>query len=389
MNETSRPPERKGAGLAPGISAILDPAGVSRPSRAYRKVEVVLALTGILAMMLATEAGPATWGLLAFVASLATLFLVDFALRLWVAPLQRAELSPALARWAWLRTGRACICLLSCAPLAAALPLGWQPDGAPLLAVLWCLRLARYSRGVEVLVAVLIREREAIRAVLVVFLSFLMGFAVLGYLAEREAQPAHFGTLPKALWWTITTITTTGYGDAVPGTVAGRILAGFAMTSGIVVFGLFAGILATGFSQEVRRREFLQAWDLVHQVPMFHEVGAGTMAELANLLRPQDVAARTVITRRGQAGDCMYFIVSGGVEVLVEPMPVRLGPGDFFGEIALVTGGTRTATVIATDDTSLLVLDVADFRALASNRGELHAIIKREAERRLADIEPG
>jgi voltage-gated potassium channel len=155
------------------------------------------------------------------------------------------------------------------------------------------------------------------------------------------------------------------------------------MICGITVFGLLAGILATGFSNELRRRDFLRNWDLVAQVPFLHDVGPGTIADLANLLRPREVPARTVLARRGQVGDCMYFIVQGEVEALIKPKPHVMGPGDFFGEIALLTGGPRTATVVTLTQCRLLVLDIADFRAIAASRPELLAVIQTEADRRL------
>ena len=108
----------------------------------------------------------------------------------------------------------------------------------------------------------------------------------------------------------------------------------------------------------------------------------GTIADLASLLRPRELPPRSVVAKRGSAGDCMFFIVSGEVEIQVEPKPVRLGGGEFFGEMALVTGATRNATVVTTEATRLLVLDIADFRALASAKPELLDVIHQEAERR-------
>jgi voltage-gated potassium channel len=118
-------------------------------------------------------------------------------------------------------------------------------------------------------------------------------------------------------------------------------------------------------------------------VPFFSRVGAATIAEVARLLRPRDAAAGAVIVRRGQPGDSMYFVVEGEVEVQLRPQPVRLGPGEFFGEIALITGGPRTATVLATQPTRLLALELADFRGLAASRPELTEVIDAEARRRL------
>jgi voltage-gated potassium channel len=210
----------------------------------------------------------------------------------------------------------------------------------------------------------------------------LLTGAVLEFLVERGAQPDHFNSVPQTLWWAMTTLTTTGYGDMVPVTHPGRVIAGGLMISGLIVFGLLAGILATGFAAEMKRRDFLRNWDLVAKVPMFRDVGPGTIADLANLLRPRELPGRTVVARKGSAGDCMFFIVDGEVEIQVMPGPVRLGDGQFFGEMALVTGATRNATVVTTVSTRLLVLDIADFRALASAKPELLAIIQQEAGRR-------
>jgi voltage-gated potassium channel len=165
-------------------------------------------------------------------------------------------------------------------------------------------------------------------------------------------------------------------------------VAGLVMISGIAVLALFAGILASGFAAEIRRRDFLAAWDMVARISFLRDLGATTIAEVARLLRPQEVSAGAVVMRRGQPGDCMFFIVSGRLEVQVEPRPVMLGDGDFVGEMALITGEPRTATVIAREHSELLALDLADFRELAGRYPELANAIQKEAAKRSGSMKP-
>jgi voltage-gated potassium channel len=106
------------------------------------------------------------------------------------------------------------------------------------------------------------------------------------------------------------------------------------------------------------------------------------IADVARLLRARDYPARAVIVRRGERGDCMYFIASGEVEVRLRPEAVRLGPGEFFGEIALLTGGPRNATIAAVQPCTLLTLDIVDFRQLLGRQPELARVVNEEAERR-------
>ena len=82
---------------------------------------------------------------------------------------------------------------------------------------------------------------------------------------------------------------------------------------------------------KAKLREFLLTWELVAKVPFFHNIGASLIAEVARLLRPRDYPAGAIVMRRGQPGDCMYFVASGEVEVQLNPEPVILGPGEFFG----------------------------------------------------------
>jgi voltage-gated potassium channel len=272
--------------------------------------------------------------------------------------------------------------LLGTLPGALALAIG--PRQASLAGFVWAFKLVRYAPALASLQRVISDSRRALLSVLLGFCIVLLLSASLAYLLERTAQPEVFGSIPAALWWAIVTLTTTGYGDVIPMTPLGRVLAGIDMVSGIIVFALWAGILATGFAEETRRREFLRTWDLVAKVPFFHDIGATVIADVARLLRPREFPARAVIVRRGQPGDCMYFVASGEVEVQLQPRQVLLGPGAFFGEVALLTGGPRNATIIATQSCTLLTLDILDFRELLGRQPDLARIIHEEAKRRLA-----
>lgn len=279
-------------------------------------------------------------------------------------------------------TGPGIIDLFSIVPVPLALLLGASPETAWLLATLWLLKLAPVVPGLSLLRRVVEQEARPLASVCVLFLIVLLLAAVALYVLEGATQPTSFGSLPRALWWAVTTLTTTGYGDAVPETSLGRMVAAIVMVCGLGLFGLWAGILATGFAAEHRRRDFVRNWDLVTSVPFLRNLNAPAIIELTRLLRRLDLPERNVVVRRGRPGDCMYFIASGEVEVRVEPQPIRLGAGSFFGEIALLQGGLRTATVVTTMPTTLLILEVSDFRAFTAHHPELARTVENEAARR-------
>ena len=169
----------------------------------------------------------------------------------------------------------------------------------------------------------------------------------------------------------------------------GRLIAGLVMICGLGVFGLWAGILANGFADEHRRRNFVQNWELITRVPFLQNLDPPAVITLTRMLRRIDLAPRIVVVRRGRPGDCMYFIASGEVEVEIEPRPIRLGPGSFFGEIALLKDTNRTATVTTAAASTLLVLEVSDFRDFMAHHPELAKTIAEEGMRRAAAIAGG
>jgi len=173
-----------------------------------------------------------------------------------------------------------------------------------------------------------------------------------------------------------------GYGDVVPITPLGRLVAAVVMICGLGVFGLWTGILATGFAAETRRDNFLKTWDSVSKVPFFQTLDPSAIAEITHMLRRLEVPARTAVIRRGRAGDCMYFIAAGEVEVDLPGKKVTLGEGAFFGEMALLGNNLRSANITTKRVSRLLVLDLVDFRMLMARHPDLAETIDVEARRR-------
>jgi voltage-gated potassium channel len=370
------------------LRELLDPDTPSRAGRLFRLWNFGAVAAGLVVAMASSVdtvwAGPARPWLVAVGAILLASYVATYSLRLLVAGDEQVieGESAARSRWRYAVSPMGIVDLMAFLPMALGFALDLPAQQVLLLAAVWVFKLLRYSEGLTILSRVIRLEREPLTGVLLAFLIMLFLAATLAHLIERDAQPDAFGSLPKSLWWAITTLTTTGYGDAVPITALGRTLAGLVMMCGILVFALWAGILATGFSEEVRRREFLRTYDLVQKVPFFQDLGASLLAEVARLLKPREFASGATVVRRGQAGDCMYFIASGEIEVRTEPRSLRLHAGSFFGEIALLTGGPRTATAVAVKHNTLLILDIADFRDLAARRPELAKAIQEEGARR-------
>jgi voltage-gated potassium channel len=373
------------AALRQRVAALLDPTSRRFGARLVRTINIAIIVAGLSGVILASDAGSGSGQDLLVVVPLAA-FALEYLVRLWVVPdmgIGQGD-SAGRVRRRWMVSGRGLVDLMGAVLIPAAWIAGVPATEAEMFGVLWVFKLARYSQGLAVLWRVICLEAEPLIGVLFAFLVVLLCAAVLAHLLEGTVQPAVFGTVPKALWWTIVTLTTTGYGDVTPITVPGRMLAGVVMMCGIIVFALWAGILATGFAQEMRRRAFLKTWDLVARVPLFQNVGATVIADVAQRLRSREVDRGSVVVRRGEVGDCMYFIVSGDIVVQTTPTTsFHLKDGDFFGELALITGARRSATAVAVRPSQLLMLDIADFRDLAARYPDLTAAIHREAERRM------
>jgi len=300
------------------------------------------------------------------------IFTIEYGLRVWVAAdyPPYSHLRPLMARWKFISSALGVIDLLAVLPFWFALIVPVDLRAFLVFRVVRFLKLARYSAGMNSLLEALYAERRALFGCFVMLVGSALFAASVMYLIERNAQPDKFGSIPDAMWWAIVTLGTIGYGDVVPITPLGRVVAGITIFVGLIMIALPVGIVATAFSQQIHRRDFIVTWSMVARVPLFADLKASDIGDIMQLLRAQYVEAGATITRRGEPAHSMYFIAAGEVQIDLKDRCIRLGAGHFFGEVAVLRRARRSATVTAATRASLLVLDAHD----------LHALMKREPQ---------
>ncbi len=177
-------------------------------------------------------------------------FVVEYAARLWVA----TENPNYKTRASWAVSPIAIIDLLAILP--ALLYLLFPVDLRLLrtFRMLRLLKLTRYSPALGMLLAVFEEEAGAFFAGFFILMVMLIFAASGAWLAEHEAQPEAFGSIPAAMWWAMATLTTVGYGDVTPVTVAGKIFGAAITVIGIGMAALPAGIIASGLNDQLHRR---------------------------------------------------------------------------------------------------------------------------------------
>jgi voltage-gated potassium channel len=248
-----------------------------------------------------------------------------------------------------------------------------------LVRLLRLLKIARYSPALSTLARVIADERRALFGTLLLMLCATIFAAAAMHAAEGAVQPQIFGTIPDAMWWAITTLTTVGYGDAVPITAAGRIIAALTMVTGLGLFALPVGIIATGFVDSIHRRDFVVTFGMLARVPLFKDFDTHTIGEIMNLLRAQSVGAGAILSARGERAAAMYFVVSGEVEAELPQSKLRFAAGDFFGELALLHETMRAASIVAVTHARVLTLSAEDFENLLKKHPALEQRIRAQA----------
>ena len=133
-----------------------------------------------------------------------------------------------------------------------------------------------------------------------------------------------------------------------------------------------------------------QKLDMLKRVPLFAACGGRQIEALGRLADEVDVPAGTELTHEGKVGGEFFIIISGTVRVDKGGKTIRhLGPGDFLGEIALVDGGPRTATVVTESPSRLLVVAHREFHTLMEDHPSIRiAVLEALASRvRNLDVE--
>jgi voltage-gated potassium channel len=179
------------------------------------------------------------------------LFLVEYLLRLWVSPLSRRYGQGWRAYGRYLRSPFALVDLVALLPLFVDV-IGSELHLVRLFRLLRVLRLSRSRRFREAVFrfGYALRAKRSELEVALVFTGTVILVSATGlYMSEGSVQPEHFGSIPRALWWAVCTVTTVGYGDVVPVTVIGRLLGGLTALAGIGSIAIPTGILVVGFGE--------------------------------------------------------------------------------------------------------------------------------------------
>ena len=365
--------------------------------------------------------------------ALTVLFAVDVGVQA-----RRVRASPP-RRWRWAWTG---VVLDG----VAAVPFGllWGP-----LTLLRLVKLHRVVAGMRALSRRFVGQASRLRLAYFGYgLALTIHLAACGFVGLGgvvAAQPDMDRYL-DAVYWSTTTLTTVGYGDLLPRTPLQKVYAVGVMLLGVGLYAFLIGNIASLISNldplrsaHLQQRERLDAFmryralplvlrhriqayhdylweqrlvideeavlaqlppslredvalhlrrDLVEGVPLFEGASDAFLREIALEMQSFVALPGDVIVRAGQPGREMYVLSRGAVEVLDEHGAVlrHLRDGDFFGEVALVRDGPRTATVRALAVSDLYVLDRALFDRVVAHYPEVTDALEAAAQSRHADL---
>lgn len=194
-------------------------------------------------------------------------FTVEYLARVWSCvdvPGGRWK-QPVAGRLRYMMTPGALIDLFAILPfyLAALIPMDLR--FLRVVRLLRIFKLTRYSSAMQVLLDVMRDEAAPLAAAFFILFILLVLSASGIYLIEHDIQPEAFGSIPAAMWWSMATLTTVGYGDVAPITPSGKFFGGLITLIGMGMVALPAGILASGFSDKLHQRRE-QYRHKIHQV---------------------------------------------------------------------------------------------------------------------------
>jgi len=244
---------------------------------------ILLVLVSAVALVLSSEPSIVAdyFTLFMFLEAFASsFFLLEYLLRVWSSPEQNPNRSTLSGRLCYIFSIMGLIDLASFLPFFLLLAGYDQTSVLILLQLIRLFKLTRYSPAFSLLADMFKDEAESLMvAITLMFIIFV--FASVGiYTFEHEVQPEAFGSIPHAMWWAIVTLTTVGYGDVTPVTVYGKIFATLITIVGVGLVSLPAGIIASGFTEQLRlRRERFQSE--VEQ--LINEDGELTEQDIADL----------------------------------------------------------------------------------------------------------
>ena len=181
-------------------------------------------------------------------------FTVEYLARLWVCTENSVYGNGIRGRLRYLLSPMALIDLIAILPYYLDVFLDVDTRILRVLRLLRVFKLSRHFAVLGVLGNVLRNEAKALASAIFVMLILIVLSSAGIYVVERHSQPEVFGSIPSAMWWATVTLTTVGYGDVVPMTVAGRLFGVLVTVLGVGMAALPAGIIASGFTSELAKR---------------------------------------------------------------------------------------------------------------------------------------
>ncbi len=189
-----------------------------------------------------------------------TFFSIEYLLRLWSSAAKKTENEKILGsyRLGYMFSFSGIIDLVSILPfyLQALFP-GLDLRVLRTLRLLRIFKLSNYNTAIEDLFSAVYEERKSFIAALYLFVIAFVLTSSLIYYAENEVQPDKFASIPDAMYWSLITLTTVGYGDVSPLTWVGKVISVATALMGVSVVALLTGILANAFSNQIARRRLI------------------------------------------------------------------------------------------------------------------------------------